>query len=156
MQVQEKLYVSADEFFQKLGDSVAYDITNSTGKKIRAKQITKGYSYTKTLKGKVSRKGSVKVTIAEFEAPVKYVAEFQSSQGVNYVSYVIEQLDDEHIGVTYSEDFKGASAMKSANFKVMSFFYNRGAKKKATRLLRSIEAYIVEEHKKRAEANETE
>ena len=40
------------------------------------------------------------------------------------------------------EDFSGASGAKSVNFKIMSFFYNRGAKKKAVKLLRNMESYI--------------
>lgn len=145
MQVSEKLYVSAQEFWNTLENSLAYDITQATGKNVRAKQIKKGYSYTKTLKNKVSRKGGVKITITDFDEPKKYAAKFESGQGVNTISYEIEQLDEDHIGVTYSEGFEGASGAKSANFKFMSFFYNKGAKKKATRLLRAIEKSILDQ-----------
>ncbi|WP_416327333.1 DUF3284 domain-containing protein [[Eubacterium] hominis] len=147
MEVCEKLYVTAEEFWGTLETSLAYDITQATGKNVRPKQIKKGYSYTKTLKNKTGRKGSVKVTITDFDAPVKYTAKFESKNGVNYISYEIEQLDEEHIGVTYSEGFEGASGAKSVNFKLMSFFYNRGAKKKATRLLRAIEKNITDQKK---------
>lgn len=145
MEVSEKLYVTAEEFWNTLENSLAYDITQATGKNVRPKQIKKGYSYTKTLKNKVSRKGGVKITITDFDQPKKYAAQFESAQGVNTISYEIEQLDDEHIGVTYREGFDGASGAKSANFKFMSFFYNRGAKKKATRLLRAIEKSILDQ-----------
>lgn len=152
IKVQEKLYVNADDFFEKIAESVAYDITASTGKKVRPKQISKGYSYTKKMQNKMKRAGSVKVTITDFEAPVIYKATFDSTQGINTISYEIEQLDEDHIGVTYTEDFQGASGAKSLNFKFMSFFYNRGAKKKATKLLRNMEAFIQNEKKEEKEA----
>lgn len=147
MEVCEKLYVGASEFWEVLQSSLAYDITQATGKNVRPKQVKKGYSYTKTLKNKTGRKGTVKVTITEFEEPVKYEAKFESTQGVNYIAYEIEQLDADHIGVTYREDFDGASGTKAVNFKIMSFFYNRGAKKKATKLLRAIEKSILDQKK---------
>lgn len=147
MEVCEKLYVGASEFWEVLQTSLAYDITQATGKNVRPKQIKKGYSYTKTLKNKTGRKGTVKVTITEFEEPVKYEAKFESTQGVNYIAYEIEQLDADHIGVTYREGFDGASGTKAVNFKIMSFFYNRGAKKKATKLLRAIEKSILDQKK---------
>ena len=44
IKVEEKLYVNADVFFDKIAESIAYDITASTGKNIRPKQIhTKGF-----------------------------------------------------------------------------------------------------------------
>lgn len=152
MEVNEKLYVRADEFFAKMADSVAYDISESTGKKVRAKNINKGYTYTKKLKNKLGRKGDVKVTITDFEAPRIYAAKFESTNGINYLSYEIEDLGDS-IGVTYSESFEGATKMKSLNYKFMSFFYNRGSKKKARRLLRAMEQYINNE-KEDAKAQE--
>lgn len=152
IKVEEKLYVSAEDFFDKIGESIAYDITSSTGKKVRPKQISKGYSYTKNLKNKVKREGSVKVTITEYEPCTRYAAKFDSSQGVNTISYEIEKLDDAHIGVTYTEDFIGASGAKSINFKIMSMFYNRSAKKKAVKLLRNMESFIQNEKKEKENA----
>lgn len=144
MEINEKLYVSADAFFDKLAESVAYDISSATGKKVRPKQVSKGYSYTKKLKNKVGRKGGVKVTITDFEAPKIYAAKFETNQGVNFISYKIEPMDN-GIGVTYSEGFEGGSAAKTLNYKIMSFFYSRGSKKKAQRLLRAIEKFIKDE-----------
>lgn len=144
MEVNEKLYVKADDLFNQMAESIAYDISNSTGKKVRAKNIKKGYSYTKRMKNKLGKKGDVKVTITDFEAPKKYAAKFESANGTNYLSYEIEDLGDS-IGVTYREDFEGATRMKTWNNKFMSFFYNRGSKKKARRLLRAMEQYIVQQ-----------
>lgn len=147
VEVNEKLYISAEDFFDSIAESVAYDIGEATGKKVRAKQIKKGYSYVKQMKNKVGRKGNVRVHITDFERPQIYRAEFTSNNGVNIMSYTIAQLEDDHIGVTYIEDFKGASKSKQMNFKLMSVFYNRRAKKRAVKLLRAIEEY-AQQYKK--------
>lgn len=142
VEVNERLYVSAEDFFTQIAESIAYDIKESTGKNIRTSQLHKGYSYTKTLKNKVGRQGNVKVTIAEFEYPKSYVAQFKSSTGVNMISYQIEVLDEDSIGVSYKESFEGDTKTHDANFKLVSFFYNRKAKKRAKNMLRSLEKYI--------------
>lgn len=153
MEVNEKLYVKAEDLFNQMAESIAYDISNSTGKKVRAKNIKKGYTYTKHMKNKLGKKGEVKVTITEFEAPKIYAAKFESINGTNYLSYEIEDLGDS-IGVTYREDFEGATSLKTWNNKLMSFFYNRGSKKKARRLLRAMEQYVKQQLE--AQANQTE
>lgn len=157
MEINEKLYISAEEFFDAIAESVAYDISESTGKKVRPKQIKKGFTYSKKLKTKIGKKGTTKITITQFEAPICYSAEFISSQGTNEMSYHIEPLEDGSIGVHYEENFKGSSKLKELNFKLVSIFYNRSAKKRAKRLLRSIEQFVIEKRKKsEPEENEIE
>lgn len=152
IKVEEKLNVTADAFFEKIAESIAYDITSSTGKNIRPKQLRKGYSYTKEMKNKMRQEGKVKVTITDYEVPRIYAAKFESSQGTNTISYEVEVLDEEHIGVTYIEDFFGVTQTKSTNFKLMSAFYKRSGRKKAVTLLRSIETCILDEKKEKSKA----
>ena len=148
MQIKEMLYVSADAFFDQLIKEIAYDVSASTQRKIKPKQVVKGLSYTKRLKSKIGGKGDVKVTIVDFERPYIYRAKFEGPTGVNYLSYEIELMDEkDQIGVTYTEDFQGQTSMKKWNYRLMMLFYNRRSKKKAKRLLRSIEAYIQQEEK---------
>lgn len=156
VEVQEKLYVSAEDFFNCVAESVAYDISDITGKKTRAKQIHKGYTYTKVMKNKVKQKGAVKVTITEWNPPYEYSAVFNSLSGDNTLSYKIEDLSDGYIGVTYKEDFAGASKGKDMNFKLVNIFYSRKAKRRAVNLLRAIEKYVQEEKGKKETAEDEE
>lgn len=144
VEVNEKLYVSAEAFFTQLAESIAYDVYEATGKKIRPKQLHKGYSYHKKLKNKVGRKGDVKVVITEFSIPTAYCAEFHSYGGVNKLGYHIEKIDTDYIGVTYTEDFIGNTKMANMNFRIMNAIYKKRAKKKAIRMLRAMETYIKE------------
>ena len=97
IQVQELLYIDAADFFKHIAESVAYDISEATGKKVRVKQLHKGFSYKKTMKNKVGRKGEVDINITEWDPPHIYKAEFSSYGGVNTLSYEIEDLADGRI-----------------------------------------------------------
>lgn len=143
--VQEKLYVSAEDFFNCVAESVAYDIADITGKRTRVSQIHKGFTYTKVMKNKVKRKGDVKVTITEWNPPKEYSAIFDSVTGQNTLSYKVEDLEDGYIGVTYKEDFMGSTKGKDLNFKLVNLFYKKKATKRAVKLLRAIEKYVQEE-----------
>lgn len=148
VEVVRTLNVSAEDFFDKIAESVAYDISTETGKNVRPAQIHKGMTYTKKLSSKMGKSGNVKVTLTEYESPVVYAAKFSSKQGDNFISYRINKIEDDLIEVTYSEDFDAPTKTKRANFKIMSFFYKRGSIKKINRLLSNMEAYILDEKEK--------
>lgn len=155
VEVKEMLYADSSDFFKYIAESVAYDISEATGKKIRPKQIQKGYKYKKKMKNKVGRKGDVEVIITEFDAPLRYSAEFKSLTGTNYLSYTIEEFEKGRIGVTYMEDFKGITKSKDLNFKLMNVFYKGKAKRRATKMLRAIEEYAKEEQAKKQSLEES-
>lgn len=142
IEVKERLNVSARDFFSKIEESVIYDIEQSTGKKLVVRDIYNGFKYKKNLKNKLGRRGEVDVIITHFVSPRLYSASFKSAMGVNTICYNIEEVDDENIDVIYKEEFIGKTNTADLNFKVMNFFYKKRSKKRAIRLIRSIEAYI--------------
>lgn len=144
VEVNELLHVSAEDFFAQIAKSVAYDAQESTGKKVRPSHLRKGFSYTKKMKNKTGKKGEVLVTITEYKVPVCYKAKFESFSGINTISYEIEALED-GIGVSYKEDFSSDSKATNLNGKLVGALYKNRAKKKAVKLLRSIENYIQEQ-----------
>lgn len=145
VEVNERLYVDANYFFNSIAESVAYDISEATGKGVLPSQIKKGLKYSKEMQNKVKRKGDVKVKITKWNPPYSYSAEFTSFSGTNMLSYEIEELEPGVIGVTYIEDFAGTSKSKDLNFKLVNVFYKGKAKKRAVRLLRAIEKYAQEQ-----------
>ena len=62
--------------------------------------------------------------------------------GINTIYYNIEEVDDENIDVIYKEEFIGKTNSMDLNFKIMNFFYKKRSKKRAIRLIKSIETYI--------------
>lgn len=146
MQIKEMLYVNADTFFDQLTKEVIYDIHVSTNKNVREKQLKKGYSYFKTMKNKIGRKGEVKVTITDFERPRIYAAKFESATGTNFMSYEVEKQEDSNmIGVTYTEEFDGMNSSKSMNHKVTMMFYKKRSEKNARKRLRKMEAFLKDQ-----------
>lgn len=143
IEVKETLQVSAQDFFDQLLKSAAFDIRMSTGNNVNEKQIYSGYKYTKKMKTKLGRTGDVKVTITELKAPEQYAVKFESAAGKNMVVYSLESLGDNKVQVTYKEGFEGDTKSQDLNYKLISILYKRKAKKKTARKLHDIEAYIL-------------
>ena len=139
IEVKERLYVQPEDFFEKIQESIVYDIEKSVGKKIKP---YKGYKYTKEMKSKLGKKGKVEILITEFNSPIIYSASFKSFQGINKISYLIKKVEDYCIDVTYTETFEGENKTKTLNFKFINFFYKNKAKKRAHNMLKAIEAYL--------------
>ena len=47
MEVNVKLTITSEEFFDAVAEAIVYDVHQCTGKNIRAKNIKRGKSYTK-------------------------------------------------------------------------------------------------------------
>ncbi|MBS5885648.1 MAG: DUF3284 domain-containing protein [Clostridium sp.] len=144
LKTNEILHVDSESFFNNLVDNIAYDVFNATGENIPLSSIKKGFNYKKNLNNKLGRKGTVNVEIIEFNKPISYSAKFQSSSGVNTLSYYIEALDKNSINVTYIEDFKGSKGSMDLNYKLLNIFFKRNAKKRIIHFLHSMEESIID------------
>jgi hypothetical protein len=142
MEVSQKLNVEAKEFFNALASSVAYDISQATGKKVNPDQIYSGFRYKKKMKNKMGQENHVDVVIKQFVSPSCYEASFRTSHGTNVISYEIEDSKDGNSMVHYREGFEGESTSYSLNYKIVSWFYQKGSKKRVSRMLSSMESFI--------------
>lgn len=147
IEIEERLDIGAEEFFERIVVSVLYDIKNATGKKVGREQIYKGYKYKKRMKNKVGRSGDVDVKLSEYAPPLRYAAEFKTAGGVNRVSYEIERLEGSAIRVKYREDYDGNTKSQDLNYKIIGAFYKRKAKKRAVKMLHDMEEYIIQTRK---------
>ncbi|ADL03112.1 DUF3284 domain-containing protein [Lacrimispora saccharolytica] len=142
MEVNQKLNVEAKEFFNALAASVAYDISQATGKKVNPDQIYSGYGYKKKMKSRMGQESNVDVVIKQFVSPSCYEASFRTSHGTNFILYEIEDSKDGNIMVHYREKFEGGSTSYSLNYKIVSWFYQKSSKKRISRMLSSMESFI--------------
>lgn len=138
MEIKVNLQVSAEEFFDIISESIVAEIHAATGKNVRAKNLKKGFSYTR----KLSKRRSYQVTITDYRYPLCYSAKIESVGGVNTLSYRIEPAADDTIDVIYEEhvmDLNGGNKEKGLN--------SAWAKVKGTRKiknqLKSIEQFIL-------------
>lgn len=143
MEVKLHLNVKANEFFDLIINSLVYDVENSTQQKINKEDIKAGYEYKKVLTNKIGNKGTANVKITQLNYPTDYAISFFTKHGENTISYNIVE-EDEGIEITYQEKYIASKKSKEINHKVMSFFYDRGNKKRIQQLLFNMERYILE------------
>ena len=82
--------------------------------------------------------------ICDFKVPNSYSAKFKSVNGINKISYKIHKVNENEIDVTYKEEFEGNSKSVDMNFKFVGFFYKRSAKKRARKMLKSLESFLMQ------------
>lgn len=143
MEILLNLAVTSKEFFEFIIDSVVNDVNEKTNKNVSRKDIVRGFHYTKQIPNKVGKEAKVKVLVRELNLNEKYTAVIISGQGENVISYEVKELFDGSIDVKYSEEFIAEDKMSKWNFNIVNVFYKRRAKKKAIKLVRNIEAYII-------------
>lgn len=142
MEVTRVIEGSKEKLFTILMDSLLEDISETQGKQVKLEDIGKGYSYKKQLKTKVGKEGLIRVTITQLEVPSIYEATFESAQGFNTLSYKLEDVDDSHFNLTYTEEFMSEKKSQNLNHGLMSRLYKRSNKKKANLVLNQLEAMM--------------
>lgn len=146
MQVTEYLEVDAKSFFDYLKESIMSDIEESRGKKAKASNVHKGYSYKRYLKDKHDDAHAVTVRITDWNPPHTYSTTITNKNGVTTMSYLVEEVERGGIYVTYTETFEnGASASMNAVQKVVGAFKQVSGKNKIRNTLHDIESYIKAE-----------
>lgn len=141
MEINRVMQGTPAMFFDVLMGALLEDIEQSVHKYNRD-SVKEGFHYQKQLKNKFGKAGNVKVEITTLKEPYAYEATFSSAQGVNTLSYCAEVFDDEHIQVTYGEDFTSSSFSKKMNYSIMSKLYKRSSIKKANLVLDRLEQYM--------------
>lgn len=152
MRISEHLDIEADDFFDQLLESIAYDYQEATGKKLGRARLKSGLTYTKHLQGRARGNQGVKVKVMELTRPSVYEVTFSSQTGVNTMSYRIEPAAAGGIDVTYEETFEGGNLMANFNQRLMGTLLNRGGKKRVRELLHAIERHVKNEAEEAAEA----
>lgn len=145
MEVSRVFEGSKEKMFSIFTNSILEDIKNFTDEDMTQFEIKEGYSYKKPLRSKIGKEGDIKVVIQKFDIPNIYEATFESAQGVNTLSYLLEEIDDTHFKLTYNENFVSEKKSNNLNFGLMSKLYKRSNKKQADLLLNQLEAMMLKE-----------
>ena len=148
MEVNVKLTITSEEFFDAVAEAIVYDVHQCTGKNIRAKNIKRGMSYTK----KANKRQSYTVTITEYDYPKCYSARIDSTGGSNLLSYQVEELED-GIGVSYKEEMIKANG-KSKDSGFASIFAKAAGIRRAKKQLSNIQDYVLSKRKEAETAAE--
>lgn len=143
MFLEKNLNVSRESFFKQISLSIVNEVFKYTGKSIEINEIKSGLSYTKSMSTKVGTKGDIKVTIEEYSEPNLYKVKFEGKEDINYLSYILEEINQNECKVKYMEEFVTDSKIKNMNYKWISKLYDRGSKKKVNNIINNIESYII-------------
>lgn len=144
MEVNVKLMITPEEFFDAIAEAIAYDIQQATGKNVRAKNIKRGMSYTK----KVNKRQSYQIAITEYEYPKCYSSRIDSVNGSTFMSYVVEPFED-GIGVSYKEDLIKPNG-KSGDSGLSAIFAKTAGIRRTKKRLESIQDYVLKQREEAA------
>lgn len=142
MVITKELNVNIDEFFDFLEKSVKFDIKNATEKDVLT--IEQGYSYEKTLKNALNQKGKVITTIEKYKRNKCYQSKVTSNQGFNYITFDVDEIDNENIQVKYSEKFISDKKLNNMNYKIVIKMYEKRVLRRMNLIVENIEKSIKE------------
>lgn len=145
MFVEKILKISDVALFEAIKSSLIDDIKEYDG--IVVDNIVEGFEYTKKLQNKMSKKGDVLVKIKQFKPCFIYEAEFISAQGVNFMRYEAEKIDENNTKVKYSEGFNSDKKLNNLNYKMMMKCMKKSVEKRMNTILDSTERYILNTQK---------
>lgn len=134
MKITKQLNLSAETFYQKIIDSVLYDIKEQTGKKLNPQQL-QGFSYYK----KFAKNQEAQITIKELKKPETYVFETATLRNTFTASYHIKPIDAEHCEVCYLEQMESFGALQKLNDTLFSLLLGFLKKRQFRRMLEMME-----------------
>lgn len=124
MEIKKKLNISAPCFYNKVIDSVLFDIQKTTGKSVSRKQLN-GYEYIKQF----SKYNRAKITIEEAIENHSYQFKTSTTRNEFVARYEVKPIDDQNCEVIYHENMKSFGFLQQLNDfvlgLVMGFFKRR-------------------------------
>lgn len=136
MIIEKELKMPAKAFYDKIIDSVIFDIRTVTGEDIKRSRL-KNYEYVKQF----SKFNRAKILIQEVEENKIYQFKTSTTKNDFVVRYEIEDLGGDRCKVHYEETMKSFGFMQQMNDMVMGivigFFKKRNFKKMMTMIEKS-------------------
>ena len=139
MVIEKKLDVPASKFFDLLAESALADLKQY---KPDVTALSPGLNYRKQILTKLGQQATVNVTIADYQAPSLYTAQFESVRGINTLCYSITADTDTTCLVTVSEAFKGRNSFADTNQVIMGFLMKKRTHKRLDTMLDAMAAHI--------------
>lgn len=110
MKIEKTLNVPSPVFFDKIIDSVIFDIRKATGKTVSRKQLA-GYEYVKEF----SASSRAKIKIEEVIENQVYQFRTETTKNEFVVRYEIEAINEKQTKVNYTETMKSFGILQQMN-----------------------------------------
>lgn len=134
MEIIKELNVPASFFFQKMMDSVTYDIEQATGKKLGVQQM-ENFAYVKEF----SNKNTAKIQIGKIEQDRSYQYQTFTNRNDFEAQYDIRVIDEAKCEIRYFEKMTSHGMIQQLNDLAVSLLLGRFKKKQFKRMLTAIE-----------------
>ena len=135
MEVVKRLEVPATFLYDKIIDSVLFDIRKQTGKAVTKKQLN-NFEYIKEF----SQHSKAKIKIEKHIENQAYHFRTSTNRNDFLVSYDITKIDDHSCEVVYREEMKSFGFMQNLNDQILGIFLGFFKKRQFKRMLEMIEA----------------
>ncbi|MHC5268070.1 DUF3284 domain-containing protein [Enterococcus sp. LJL98] len=134
MEIVKELNVPAAFFFQKMMDSVRYDIEQATGKQLLVEQM-ENFTYVKEF----SNKSSAKIQIGSIEQDRSYGYQTSTNRNDFFATYEIRAIAHEKCEIRYHEKMHSHGLIQQLNDFTVSLLLGRFKKKRFKAMLQAIE-----------------
>ena len=143
MKYIQNVKCSREEVWNALRLSVLYEIKIATSKTVEVSDIKNDFQYQKNMKA--TRGGTLQtdVVIKEFEENQKYTVQFTTYEGINTLSYTLEELPNNECRIVYEEDYKAIKKLNGWNAKLVGGLLSYRNKNKIKKMFKSIENYVI-------------
>ncbi len=135
MEIVKKMNIPAEFFFDKIMESVLYEIDSVTGRKLSVKQLNQ-FEYVKEF-SKVSR---AKIKIEKVEPNKAYYFRTSTNRNNFQVKYDITAIDEQTCEVHYQETMESFGTMQKMNDFILGLLLGFFKKRQFKKMLGMIEA----------------
>lgn len=143
------------EVYDIVLESLYYEVTQSSNKKINKSSLKKGFKHTKHQK-----KGKAVVDyhyhLTELDPEKGYNMKVETNSGTITMGMRFETDENGLCEVCYYEDFKAKVEEHGILFKISDFFYQRKITRRGRRMLKEINQVIKNKHKEAEKAASSE
>lgn len=134
MEVEKKLNVSAQYFYNRVIESVLYDIRQHANQSVSKEQLA-DFTYTK----KFNSSSTGKITITDISENQLYAFKTETVKNTFMAQYQIEAIDDTHCKVIYTEKMESHGTFQNMNDMLVGTLLSYFRKKNLKKMLLSIE-----------------
>lgn len=128
MKIERDLSISANAFYDKIMNSVIYDIRQVTGKKVTRKQL-QNFEYVKEF----SKNSRAKIKIEEAIENQTYQFKTATTKNEFVVRYEVTAIDDQSCHLVYTENMESFGMLQRLNDMllgtILGYFKRRQFKK---------------------------
>ncbi|WP_086350463.1 DUF3284 domain-containing protein [Candidatus Enterococcus clewellii] len=135
MEIVKKLNVPATYFFDKVIESILFDVNRSTGKKMKPMQLN-NFEYVKEF----SKNSRAKIKIEKLVENETYAYRTSTVKNEYFAQYTVKPVDENSCEVHYTEKMESFGTLQKMNDAVVGMLIGFLKKRQFKKMLQQIES----------------